>query len=86
MAEVGRDLWRSSAPTTLLKQGHLQLVAQDHVQTAFEYLQGWRIHNLSGQPVPVLSHPHGAKVFPDVQVEPPVFQKHPKLHSRKCQI
>ena len=23
----------------LLKQGHLELVAQDHVQTAFEYLQ-----------------------------------------------
>ena len=23
MVEVGRDLWRSSGPTSLLKQGHL---------------------------------------------------------------
>ena len=37
MVEVGRHLWRSSCPTPLLKQGHLQAVAQDHVQTAFEY-------------------------------------------------
>lgn len=32
-------------------------VAEDHVQTALEYLQGWRLHNLSGQPVPVCSYP-----------------------------
>ena len=42
----------------LLKQDHLEPVAQDHGQTAFEYLQGGRLHNLSGQLVPVLSHPH----------------------------
>ena len=41
MVEVGRDLWRSSGPNPLLKQGHLEPVAQDHVQMAFEYLQGW---------------------------------------------
>ena len=62
MAEVGRDLWRSSGPTPLLKQGHPEPVAQDH-----EYLQGWRLHNHLGQPVPVLGHPHSEKVFPDVQ-------------------
>jgi len=43
-------------PPTLLKQGHLELVAKDHAQMAFEYLQGWRLHNLPGQPVPVLGH------------------------------
>ena len=74
MVEAGRDLWRSSGPTPLLKQGHLGQVASDHVQIAFEYLQGWRLHNLSGQPVPVLGHPHSKKVFPDVQREPPVLQ------------
>ena len=58
MVEVGRDLRRSSGPTTLLKQGHLDPVAQDHVQAASEYLQGWSLQNLSGQPVVVLSHPH----------------------------
>ena len=50
------------------------LLAQNHVQTAFEHLQGWRLDNLPGQPVPVLSHSHCKKVFPDVQREPPVFQ------------
>ena len=36
MAEVRRHLWRSSGPTPLLRQGHLQPVAQDCVQVAFE--------------------------------------------------
>jgi len=58
MVEVGSDLWRSSCPALLLKQGHLEQVAHDHVQMAFEYLQRWRLHNLSEQPVPVLGHPH----------------------------
>ncbi|KAK4831098.1 hypothetical protein QYF61_015296, partial [Mycteria americana] len=40
MVEVGRGLWRSAGPTPLLKQGHLEPVAQDHFQMAFEYLQG----------------------------------------------
>ena len=69
----GRELWRSPGLNPLLKQGHLELVAQDHVQTVFEYLQGWRLHNLSGKPVPVLSHSQSEKVFPDIQREPPMF-------------
>ena len=73
LVEVGRDLWRSSGPTLQLKQGHLEPAAQDSVQTAFEFLQGGRLHNLSGQLVPVLGHLHSRKVFPDVQREPPVF-------------
>lgn len=32
MFEVGRHLWRSSCPTSLLKKGHLDKVVQDHVQ------------------------------------------------------
>ena len=68
------DLWRSCSPKPLLKQGHPEPVAQDRVQTAFEYIQGWRLHNLSGQPVPVLCHPQSEAVFPDVQREPPVLQ------------
>ncbi|PKU47740.1 hypothetical protein llap_1940 [Limosa lapponica baueri] len=38
MVEVGRDIWRSSSPTPLLKQGHPEQVTQDHVPSAFEYL------------------------------------------------
>lgn len=34
LAYVGRDLWRPSVLTPLIKQGHLEQVAQDHVQTA----------------------------------------------------
>jgi len=37
MVGVGTDLWRSSAPTTLLKQGHVEPVAQDHSQMAAEF-------------------------------------------------
>lgn len=37
-----------------------------------EYLHGWRLHNLSEQPLPVLSH--SKKMFPHVQREPPVLQ------------
>lgn len=33
------------------------MLKQDHIQTALKYLQGWRLQNLSGQLVPVLSHP-----------------------------
>lgn len=58
MVEVSRDLLRSSGPNTLLKQGHLEMVAQDRVQMASEDLQGLRLHNTSEQPVPVLKHPH----------------------------
>jgi len=57
----------------LLKQGHLEVVPQGCVQIAFGYLQGGRLHSLSGQAVPVLGHPHSEKVFPNVQREPPVF-------------
>lgn len=40
----------------VLKNGHLEQVAQDHVQAAFEDLRGRRLHSLSLQSMPVLSH------------------------------
>lgn len=42
--DCGRDLWKSSSPTLLWKQGFLEQVAQDHVQVtwSFEDLQGGR--------------------------------------------
>jgi len=33
---IGRDLCRSSSPTTLPKQGHLEHIAQDLIQMGFE--------------------------------------------------
>jgi len=40
----------------------------------FEYLQGWKLHNLSGQSMPVLDHPHNKRVFPYIQMNPLRFQ------------
>lgn len=52
--EVQRDLWRTAGPTPVLRQGHQELLAQDHVQMVAEYLQGGKLNNLFGQPVLVL--------------------------------
>ena len=68
MVRIGRDLWRSSGPTRLPKQSHLQQAAQDYVQADYVYLQR-RFHNLPGQPVPVLRHPQSKEVLPHVQME-----------------
>ena len=57
MVGVGRDLCGSASPTPLMKQGHLQQAAKYLVQAGLEYLQRRRLHNLPGQPVPVLRHP-----------------------------
>jgi len=54
------------------KQGHLQQAAQNLVQAGLEYLQRGRIHNIPGQPIPVLHHPQREEVLPHVQMEPPV--------------
>ena len=74
MLGVGRDLCGSSSPIPLPKQGHLQQAAQDLVQVGLEYLQRRRLHNLPGQPVPVLPHPQREEVLPHVQMELPVLQ------------
>jgi len=73
MVEVGRVFWRSSGPRALLKQIHLGLVAHNHTQTDFEDLQEERLHNITGQPVPLLGHPQTKKVFTDVQMAHTVF-------------
>ncbi|KAM6360345.1 uncharacterized protein FN964_005584 [Alca torda] len=43
MVEVGRDFWRSSDPTPLLKQSQLEPVAQEQVQKTLEYQQEWHL-------------------------------------------
>lgn len=78
IVEVGKDLWRLSCSALLLKQGHLDLVAHDHVQSDFEGPQGGILHNFFGQPVPGLSHPHGKQVF---HMESPKFQGGPIASS-----
>ena len=75
MVGVGRDLWGSSGPPPLPKQGHLQQAAQDCVQVDLEYLQRRRIHNLPGQTVPGLCHPQREEILRHVQTELPVLLK-----------
>ena len=74
MFGVGRALQRSSSPTPLPQQGHLQQAAQDLVQAGFEYLQRRGLHSLPGQPVPVLRHPQREENLPHIQTELPVLQ------------
>ena len=74
MVGVGRDLWGSSGPTPLPKQGHPEQAAQDRVQAGLEYLQRRRLHNLPGQPVPGLRHPQREEVLPPVQTKLPLLQ------------
>lgn len=42
MVKVGRDLWRSLCPAALIKQDHLELIAQNHVPVTFEFLRRGR--------------------------------------------
>ena len=48
--------------------------AQSHIQPGLECLQGWGIHNLLGQPVPVRHHPLGEELLPNIQPKPPLSQ------------
>ena len=43
-----------------------------HMQPGLECLQGWGIHNLQGQPVPVPHHPLGEKLPPNISPRPPL--------------
>jgi len=59
----GRATSRQYSPSPLLEQSRLWQVAQNYVQSSFEYLQGWRLHNLSAHPVPLLDLPHSKQCF-----------------------
>jgi len=48
--------------------------AQGSIQPGLEYLQGWGIHNLSGQPVPAPHHSHRKELPPDIQSKPSLLE------------
>ena len=73
-------LWVTQ-PNRLLKQGHPEQAAQDLVQAGLEYLQRRRLHNLPGQPGPVLRHPQREEVPPHVQTE----RETQELSSRRAE-
>lgn len=50
--------WRVEGPCGVIWSKQSPRVSgQDCAQMAFGYCQGWRVQNLLGQPMPVLSHP-----------------------------
>ncbi|KAK4809926.1 LOW QUALITY PROTEIN: hypothetical protein QYF61_023413 [Mycteria americana] len=67
---------RSWSPTVnlTLPSPPLHHVPKHLIQTAFKYLQGWRLHHCPGQPVPVLENPFGEEIFPNIQSKPPLEQ------------
>lgn len=72
--EVRKELWRSPSSSLCSSMATYSLLPRSMFQTPFEYLQGEGFHNLTGQPGPVLSHPHSYKVSPHVQTEVLMFQ------------
>ena len=79
MAWVGRDLimnlqpphhrYSHQLPCLILDQA-----AQGSIQPVLEHLQGWGIHNLSGQPVPAPHYSHSKEIPPDIQHKSSLLQ------------
>lgn len=69
MIEVERDLWKASVLIPLLRWGHFNPFAQDHVQMTFYYLQRGRLHKLSVHDLLFMLHqPQNEQVFPTVPI------------------
>ncbi|KAK4829527.1 hypothetical protein QYF61_005166, partial [Mycteria americana] len=67
---------RSPSPTVnlTLPRPPLHHVPKHLIQTAFKYLQGWRLNHFPGQPVPMLDNPFSEVKFPNIQSKPPLVQ------------
>ena len=68
MAWVEKDHSDHQVSTPCYVQGRQppDQAAQSHIQPGLEWLQGWGIHNLLGQPVPVHHHPLREKLPPNI--------------------
>jgi len=77
--EVGRHLWRSSGPSPLLQQEHLEPVVQTHAQLLTVSKDGVSTTLLGNLCPDTLA---GKKVFPYVQREPLVCQSAPIASGR----
>jgi len=40
----------------------------------FERLQGWGLHHLPGQPIPMSDHSFSKEIFPNIQSKPSLTQ------------
>lgn len=52
----------------LLKGGWTRAGCSGHIHSGFSYFQGWRLHKVSGQPVPEFDHHHSKKNFLSISV------------------
>jgi len=68
MAWVEKDLEDHLVSIPYYVQGHqpLDQAAQSHIQPGFECFQGWGIHNILEQTVPVCHHPLCEKLPPNI--------------------
>lgn len=62
-------IWGSSSSTPLPMQDHLEQFTQKPVQVGFECSQTGRLHNLPGQPVPMLWHPQRTEILSHDEVK-----------------
>lgn len=53
---------RPPSASSCSKQDLLEQVAQGHIQSSLEYLQGWRSHRLSESLALVFGHPHSENI------------------------
>jgi len=78
-SDITKSLWleetsEENVVQPLLKAESARDTGQGFFQLGCECHQGWRLHSLSRQPVPVFYEPHGTKAFPCVGMDHPVFQ------------
>ena len=76
MAWVEKDHNAHPVSTPFYVQGRqpADQAAQSHIQPGLGCLQGWGIHNLLGQPVPVRHHPLCEQLPPNIQPKPLLSQ------------
>lgn len=51
-----KDLSRFLVQPPAQRRAKISQDSQGHVQPCFEYLQGWKLYRLSGQPIPIIFH------------------------------
>ena len=67
------DFTQSNCPT-YQQYFPLHRVPQYNIWMFLEHLQGWWLHHLPGQPIPVMDHSFGEEILPNIQPEPFLVQ------------
>ena len=66
---------RSSSPIVYpAPPGLLHYIPKCHMYMLFSHLQGWWLHQLPGQHIPISDHSFSKEFFPNFQSKPPLMQ------------